>query len=51
MALRISAIAGTVMTGLMRVAERPLARHLSDGSPSMSVDPLPATTSATPPPS
>jgi thiosulfate dehydrogenase [quinone] large subunit len=39
-ALRVSAVAGTVMMGLMWVAEWPPARHLSDGSPSMSVNPF-----------
>lgn len=39
-ALRLAAIAGTVMMMLMWVAEWPPARHLSDGSPSMSTNPL-----------
>ncbi|MFJ6838466.1 hypothetical protein [Streptomyces sp. NPDC091209] len=39
-ALRISAVAGTVKTGLTRVAERPPARHPSDGSPSLPVNPF-----------
>ncbi|MDX3615768.1 MULTISPECIES: hypothetical protein [Streptomyces] len=39
-ALRLAAVAGTVMTGLMRVAAWPPARHLSDGAPSMSTNPF-----------
>ncbi|NGO69189.1 DoxX family membrane protein [Streptomyces boncukensis] len=39
-ALRIAAVAGTVMMALMWAAEWPLAKHLSDGSPSMSTNPL-----------
>ncbi|MFD9545152.1 hypothetical protein [Streptomyces sp. NPDC060022] len=39
-ALRLAALAGTVMMTLMWVAEWPPARHLSDGSPSMSTNPL-----------
>ncbi|WP_405996733.1 hypothetical protein [Streptomyces sp. NBC_00829] len=39
-ALRVAAAAGTVMMALMWVAEWPLARHLSDGSLSMSTNPL-----------
>ncbi|GGX79704.1 membrane protein [Streptomyces minutiscleroticus] len=39
-ALRLAAAAGSVMTALMWVAERPPARHLSDGSPSMSANPF-----------
>ncbi|SEP86203.1 hypothetical protein [Streptomyces radiopugnans] len=39
-ALRLTAVAGTVMMALMWAAEWPLAQHLSDGSPSMSTNPL-----------
>ncbi|MCK8678922.1 hypothetical protein [Streptomyces lichenis] len=39
-ALRITAVAGTVMMALMWAAEWPPARHLSDGAPSMSTNPL-----------
>ncbi|MCX5001650.1 hypothetical protein OHB05_03260 [Streptomyces sp. NBC_00638] len=39
-ALRLAAVAGTVMMALMWVAEWPPARHLSDGSPSMSTNPF-----------
>lgn len=39
-ALRISAAAGTAMMALMWVAEWPPARHLADGSPSMSTNPF-----------
>jgi thiosulfate dehydrogenase [quinone] large subunit len=39
-ALRLSAAAGTVMMALMWAAEWPPARHLSDGAPSMSSNPL-----------
>ncbi|MEW2166048.1 hypothetical protein AB0912_24045 [Streptomyces sp. NPDC007084] len=39
-ALRLGAIAGTVMMAMMWVAEWPPARHLSDGSPSMSSNPF-----------
>ncbi|SDK18874.1 DoxX family protein [Streptomyces indicus] len=39
-ALRIAALAGTVMMALMWMAEWPPAQHLSDGSPSMSTNPL-----------
>ncbi|MEH0516043.1 DoxX family membrane protein [Streptomyces sp. B21-106] len=39
-ALRIAAIAGTAMMALMWVAEWPPARHLSDGSASMSTNPF-----------
>jgi thiosulfate dehydrogenase [quinone] large subunit len=39
-ALRFAAVAGTVMMALMWVAEWPPARHLSDGSPSMSTNPF-----------
>ncbi|MCF6525767.1 hypothetical protein [Streptomyces sp. JJ36] len=39
-ALRPAAVAGTVMMGLMWIAEWPPARSLSDGSPSMSTNPL-----------
>ncbi|WP_060905721.1 DoxX family protein [Streptomyces scabiei] len=38
--LRLVAVAGTVMTALMWVAEWPPAQHLSDGSPSMSTNPF-----------
>ncbi|MFF2848831.1 hypothetical protein ACFVT5_21255 [Streptomyces sp. NPDC058001] len=38
--LRFAAVAGTVMMALMWVAEWPPARHLSDGSPSMSTNPI-----------
>ena len=39
-ALRVSAIAGTVMMLLMWLAEFPLARFTADGSPSGSTNPL-----------
>lgn len=39
-ALRFAAVATTVMMTLMWVAEWPPAKHLSDGSPSMSTNPL-----------
>ena len=39
-ALRFAAVAGTLMMALMWVAEWPPARHLSDGSPSMSTNPF-----------
>ncbi|MDG9705705.1 DoxX family membrane protein [Streptomyces sp. DH37] len=39
-ALRLAAAAGTVMMALMWAAEWPLAQHLSDGSPSMSTNPV-----------
>ncbi|MEU4874515.1 hypothetical protein [Streptomyces sp. NPDC021608] len=39
-ALRPTALAGTVMMALMWMAEWPPARHLSDGSPSMSTNPF-----------
>ncbi|MFJ3714795.1 hypothetical protein [Streptomyces sp. NPDC090057] len=39
-ALRPAALAGTAMTALMWLAEWPPARHLSDGSPSMSTNPF-----------
>ncbi|MFF9815263.1 hypothetical protein [Streptomyces sp. NPDC014006] len=39
-ALRIAALAGTVMMALMWIAEWPPAQHLSDGSPSMSTNPF-----------
>uniref|UniRef100_A0AAU3I9A3 DoxX family membrane protein n=1 Tax=Streptomyces sp. NBC_01393 TaxID=2903851 RepID=A0AAU3I9A3_9ACTN len=39
-ALRIAAVAGTAMMGLMWIAEWPPARHLADGSPSMSTNPF-----------
>ncbi|MFK4145345.1 hypothetical protein [Streptomyces sp. NPDC004065] len=38
--LRLAAVAGTVMMALMWMAEWPPARHLSDGSPSMSTNPF-----------
>ncbi|WP_228082337.1 hypothetical protein [Streptomyces profundus] len=38
--LRISAVAGSVLMLLMWAAEWPPARHLSDGSPSMSSNPF-----------
>ncbi|MGI5413651.1 hypothetical protein ACQEV9_43420 [Streptomyces chartreusis] len=38
--LRLAAIAGTLMMALMWVAEWPPAKHLSDGSPSMSTNPF-----------
>lgn len=38
--LRLAAVAGTVMMALMWIAEWPPARHLSDGSPSMSANPF-----------
>ncbi|MET7640906.1 hypothetical protein [Streptomyces sp. NPDC005438] len=38
--LRLAAVAGTLMMALMWAAEWPPARHLSDGSPSMSTNPL-----------
>ncbi|NUR00904.1 MAG: hypothetical protein HOY79_31570, partial [Streptomyces sp.] len=38
--LRIAAVAGTVMMALMWIAEWPPAKHLSDGSPSMSTNPF-----------
>ena len=39
-ALRLAAVAGTVMMALMWIAEWPPARYLSDGSPSMSTNPF-----------
>ncbi|MCX3062767.1 hypothetical protein [Streptomyces beihaiensis] len=39
-ALRIAAIAGTAMMTFMWLAEWPPAKHLSDGSPSMSTNPF-----------
>ncbi|MEW1780137.1 hypothetical protein [Streptomyces sp. NPDC086777] len=39
-ALRLVAVAGTVMMALMWIAEWPPAKHLSDGSPSMSANPF-----------
>ncbi|MFH8468200.1 hypothetical protein [Streptomyces sp. NPDC017991] len=39
-ALRLAAVAGTAMMALMWIAEWPPARHLSDGSPTMSPNPL-----------
>ncbi|WP_405734524.1 hypothetical protein OG607_40250 [Streptomyces sp. NBC_01537] len=39
-ALRLAAVAGTAMMALMWVAEWPVAKTLSDGSPSMSSNPL-----------
>lgn len=39
-ALRLTALAGTVMMALMWVAEWPPAQHLSDGSRSMSTNPF-----------
>ncbi|PJE94723.1 hypothetical protein CUT44_26545 [Streptomyces carminius] len=39
-ALRLAALAGTAMMVLMWAAEWPLAQHLSDGSPSMSTNPV-----------
>ncbi|MEU7058656.1 hypothetical protein [Streptomyces sp. NPDC046197] len=39
-ALRPAAVAGTAMMALMWLAEWPPARHLSDGSPSMSTNPF-----------
>ncbi|MER5479681.1 hypothetical protein ABT026_22340 [Streptomyces sp. NPDC002734] len=39
-AMRLTALAGTVMMALMWVAEWPPAQHLSDGSPSMSTNPF-----------
>ncbi|MEV6103489.1 hypothetical protein AB0M28_02090 [Streptomyces sp. NPDC051940] len=39
-ALRFAAVATTVMMALMWIAEWPPAQHLSDGSPSMSTNPV-----------
>ncbi|MFG2951338.1 hypothetical protein [Streptomyces adustus] len=40
LALRIAAVAGTAMMALMWIAEWPPARHLADGSASMSTNPF-----------
>ncbi|MFI9583857.1 hypothetical protein ACIHCQ_18885 [Streptomyces sp. NPDC052236] len=39
-ALRLAAVAGTLMMALMWAAEWPPAKHLSDGAPSMSTNPF-----------
>jgi thiosulfate dehydrogenase (quinone) large subunit len=39
-ALRLTALAGAVMMALMWIAEWPPAKHLPDGSPSMSTNPF-----------
>ncbi|MFD5813851.1 hypothetical protein [Streptomyces sp. NPDC127038] len=39
-ALRLAAVSGTVMMAFMWLAEWPPARHLSDGSPTMSPNPF-----------
>ncbi|MDQ0596242.1 thiosulfate dehydrogenase [quinone] large subunit [Streptomyces canus] len=39
-ALRLAAVAGTALMAFMWIAEWPPAKHLSDGSPSMSSNPL-----------
>lgn len=39
-ALRLAAVAGTALTAFMWIAEWPPAKHLADGSPSMSSNPL-----------
>ncbi|MFD7815463.1 hypothetical protein ACFV6E_21395 [Streptomyces sp. NPDC059785] len=39
-ALRFAAVAGTLMMALMWIAEWPPAKHLPDGSPSMSTNPF-----------
>ncbi|MGW3652575.1 hypothetical protein [Streptomyces sp. NPDC000878] len=39
-ALRLAAVAGTLMMALMWIAEWPPAKHLSDGSASMSTNPF-----------
>ncbi len=39
-ALRVAAVAGTALLALMWMAEWPPAKHLSDGSPSMSTNPF-----------
>lgn len=39
-ALRLTAVAGTVMLALMWIAEWPPAMHLSNGAPSMSANPF-----------
>ncbi|MFJ4467446.1 hypothetical protein ACIP2X_08095 [Streptomyces sp. NPDC089424] len=38
--LRVAAVGGAVMMALMWIAEWPPARHLADGSPSMSTNPF-----------
>ncbi|MER7572587.1 hypothetical protein [Streptomyces sp. NPDC126514] len=38
--LRLAAVAGTAMMALMWIAEWPPAKHLSDGTPSMSTNPF-----------
>ncbi|GAA2271954.1 DoxX family membrane protein [Streptomyces atrovirens] len=38
--LRLAAVAGTLMMAFMWIAEWPPAKHLSDGSPSMSTNPF-----------
>lgn len=38
--LRLAAVAGTALMALMWIAEWPPAKHLSDGSPSMSTNPF-----------
>ncbi|MFJ9566293.1 hypothetical protein ACIRQQ_40455 [Streptomyces fuscichromogenes] len=40
LALRLAAVAGTLMMALMWLAEWPPAKHLADGSPSMSTNPF-----------
>ncbi|MFF1309109.1 hypothetical protein [Streptomyces sp. NPDC058307] len=39
-ALRLAAVAGTTLMAFMWIAEWPPAKHLADGSPSMSTNPL-----------
>ncbi|MFJ4851753.1 MULTISPECIES: hypothetical protein [unclassified Streptomyces] len=39
-ALRLAAVAGTALVAMMWIAEWPPARHLADGSPSMSTNPF-----------
>ncbi len=39
-AMRMAAVAGTAMMALMWIAEWPPAKHVSDGSPSMSTNPF-----------
>ncbi|MFD5075075.1 hypothetical protein [Streptomyces sp. NPDC058371] len=39
-ALRLAAVAGTALMAFMWIAEWPTAKHLADGSPSMSSNPL-----------
>ncbi|AVZ71392.1 hypothetical protein SLUN_03335 [Streptomyces lunaelactis] len=39
-ALRLAAVAGTALMAFMWIAEWPPAKHLADGSPSMSTNPL-----------